>query len=57
VEPLVSKAHGERRDLLEALHDYLEEVRDVRRKGVKDSWLNRQSRRLRAALQKLDLEY
>ncbi len=57
VEPLVTKAHGERRDLLEALCDYLEEVRDVRGKGAKESWLNRQSRRLRVTLQKLDLEY
>ena len=56
VEPMVTKARGERRDLLEALCDYLEEVRDVRRKDIKESRLSRQSKRLKATLQKLDFE-
>lgn len=55
VEPLVTRAKGERRDLMEALCDYLEEVRDVRRKNRKESWLSRQGKRLRAVLEKLDL--
>lgn len=56
VEPMVTRARGERRDLLEALCDYLEEVRDVRRKDIKESWLSRQSKRLKATLEKLDLD-
>lgn len=55
VEPMITRASGERRDLLEALCDYLEEVRDVRRKDIKESWLNRQSKRLKTTLRKLDL--
>ncbi len=55
VELNLSKSKGERRDLLEALYDYLEEVRGVRIKGTRESWFARQSKRLTAIIQKLDL--